>query len=171
VTSLHPDEVEGKGLQHGARDFARVLAVHLGAGARPETGACDVHEDALVLDLARRLTDRGASVRLDYAGVVDLVAWADTESMSAGAVLDGRLRAEGGPLRIPVAGQSDGSVEAAELSVRERSRLRPQQLERTGWNYLTLWTIEVFTDPDTVAELIRRYLGLPTAPERGSRAG
>ena len=110
-------------------------------------------------------------MRLDYAGVLDLVAWAGTESLSAGAVVPGRTRAEGRPLRIPVAGQSDGSPENAALSVRERSRLRPQQLERTGWNYLTLWTIEVFTDPDTVAELIRRYLGLPAAPQRGDRAG
>ncbi|MGQ1796647.1 hypothetical protein ACT4S5_05835 [Kocuria oceani] len=170
VTSLHPEEVEAKGLQHGARDFARVLAMHLGAGAGPEESPRRTHEDALVVDLARRLAQGGASVRLHHAGVVDLAAWADTESMSAGAVLDGRSRAEGRPLRIPVAGQSDGSAEAAALSVRERSRLRPQQLERTGWNYLTLWTIEVFTDPDTVADLIRRYLGLPTGPGRDSRA-
>lgn len=171
VTSLHPGEMEGKGLQHGARDFARVLAAHLGGLPPGEEEARDTHDDALVVDLARRLVERGASVRLDYAGVLDLVAWAGTESLSAGAVVPGRTRAEGRPLRIPVAGQSDGSPENAALSVRERSRLRPQQLERTGWNYLTLWTIEVFTDPDTVAELIRRYLGLPAAPQRGDRAG
>lgn len=171
VTSLHPGEMEGKGLQHGARDFARVLAAHLGGLSPGEEEARDTHDDALVVDLARRLVERGASVRLDYAGVLDLVAWAGTESLSAGAVVPGRTRAEGRPLRIPVAGQSDGSPENAALSVRERSRLRPQQLERTGWNYLTLWTIEVFTDPDTVAELIRRYLGLPAAPQRGDRAG
>jgi very-short-patch-repair endonuclease len=70
-----------------------------------------------------------------------------------------------------VAVESDGSPSASALSVRERSRLRPQQLERTGWNYLTLWTIEVFSDPDTVAELIRRYLGLPGGPGGSSRAG
>ncbi|MEX5307144.1 hypothetical protein RF644_15470 [Kocuria sp. CPCC 205258] len=171
VTSLHPGEMEGKGLQHGARDFARVLAAHLGGPPPGEEKARDTHDDALVVDLARRLVERGASVRLDYAGVLDLVAWACTESLSAGAVVPGRARAEDRPLRIPVAGQSDGSPENAALSVRERSRLRPQQLERTGWNYLTLWTIEVFTDPDTVAELIRRYLGLPAAPQRGDRAG
>ncbi len=171
VTSLHPGEMEGKGLQHGARDFARVLAAHLGGTPPREDTARDTHDDALVIDLARRLEERGASVRLGYAGVLDLVAWAGTESMSAGAVVPGRARAEGAPLRIPVAGQSDGSAENAALSVRERSRLRPQQLERTGWNYLTLWTIEVFTDPDTVAELIRRYLGLPAGEGRGTRAG
>ncbi|MEF3122324.1 hypothetical protein [Kocuria flava] len=166
VTSLHPGEVESKGLQHGARDFVRVLAAHLGNGvddAGRTTGG--THEDALVVDLARRLERQGASVRLDVAGELDLVAWAQTESLSAGA-LPAR-RGGAGPLRIPVAAQSDGS--RTELSVRERSRLRPQQLERTGWNHLTLWTVEVFTDPDTVADLIRRYLGLPPRP--GARPG
>ncbi|MFI7481789.1 hypothetical protein ACH9EU_05160 [Kocuria sp. M1R5S2] len=171
VTSLLPDEVERKGLQHGARDFFRVLAVHLGQDAVPDEDARATREDPLLGDLARRLADRGASVRLGGPGGIDLVAWAETESVSAGAVLDGRDRRGDGPLRIPVAGQSDGSAAAAALSVRERSRLRPQRLERTGWNYLTLWTIEVFTDPDTVADLIRRYLGLPAGPGGTSRAG
>lgn len=129
-----------------------------------------VHEDALVQDLSRRLVQRGAVVRHHFQDKIDLVAWAETaESMSAGAVVNGRRRPEGQPLRIPVAVESDGSEEAAAMSVRERSRLRPQNLERAGWNYLTLWTIEVFTDPDTVADLIRRYLGLPTpgATKRG----
>ncbi|WP_181954289.1 hypothetical protein [Kocuria coralli] len=126
-----------------------------------------VHEDALVQDLSRRLVERGAVVRHHFQDTIDLVAWAETaESMSAGAVVSGRRRAEGQPLRIPVAVESDGSPEAAVTSVRERARLRPQNLERAGWNYLTLWTIEVFTDPDTVAELIRRYLGLPADDER-----
>ena len=44
--------------------------------------------------------------------------------------------------------------------MRERSRLIPQQLERAGWNYVSLWSVEVFTDPQTVASLVQRYLGL-----------
>jgi len=46
------------------------------------------------------------------------------------------------------------------MTVRERSRLRPQLLERLGWRPLTLWTIEVFTDPNQCARLIGGYLGL-----------
>lgn len=133
-----------------------------------------VHEDALVQDLSRRLVERGAVVRHHFRDAIDLIAWAETaESMSAGAVVHGRRRSEGQTLRIPVAVESDGSAAAATMSVRERSRLRPQNLERAGWNYLTLWTIEVFTDPDTVAELIRRYLGLParSAREAGTLTG
>ena len=46
------------------------------------------------------------------------------------------------------------------MSVRERSRLRPQLLERLGWRYMPLWTIEVFTDPPACADRIGGYLGL-----------
>ena len=46
------------------------------------------------------------------------------------------------------------------MSVRERSRLRPQLLERLGWRYMPLWTIEVFTDPSACADRIAGYLGL-----------
>ena len=46
------------------------------------------------------------------------------------------------------------------MSVRERSRLRPQLLERLGWRYMPLWTIEVFTDPSACADRIGWYLGL-----------
>jgi hypothetical protein len=55
------------------------------------------------------------------------------------------------------------------MSVRERSRLRPQLLERLGWRYMPLWTIEVFTDPSTCADRIAGYLGLERVvlPGRG----
>jgi hypothetical protein len=46
------------------------------------------------------------------------------------------------------------------MTVRERSRLRPQLLERLGWRYMPLWTIEVFTDPSACADRIGGYLGL-----------
>lgn len=119
-----------------------------------------VHEDALVQDLSRRLVQRGAAVRHHHEDAIDLIAWSETaESLSAGAVVG--QRSSGDPVRIPVAVVSDGTEQVARMSVRERSRLRPQQLERSGWNHLTLWTIEVFTQPDAVAGLICRYLGLP----------
>lgn len=152
-----------------AGDGARTALVH----DPMELADAAVHEDALVQDLSRRLVQRGAAVRHHHEGVIDLVAWAESaESLSAGAVIDRRI--SDGPVRIPVAVLSDGSEAVAEMSVRERSRLRPQQLERSGWNCLTLWTIEVFTEPDAVADLIRRYLGLPgqrPGAGRASRAG
>jgi hypothetical protein len=60
----------------------------------------------------------------------------------------------------PVAIESDGTEQYRSMSVRERSRLRPQLLERLGWRYMPLWTIEVFTDPSACADRIAGYLGL-----------
>jgi hypothetical protein len=59
-----------------------------------------------------------------------------------------------------VAIESDGTERYRRMSVRERSRLRPQLLERMGWRYMSLWTIEVFTDPSSCADRIGSYLGL-----------
>jgi hypothetical protein len=59
-----------------------------------------------------------------------------------------------------VAIESDGTEQYRRMSVRERSRLRPQLLERLGWRYMPLWTIEVFTDPSACADRIGGYLGL-----------
>ena len=56
--------------------------------------------------------------------------------------------------------ESDGTGHYRRMSVRERSRLRPQLLERLGWRYMPLWTIEVFTDPSACADRIGGYLGL-----------
>ena len=59
------------------------------------------------------------------------------------------------------------------MSVRERSRLRPQLLDRLGWRYMPLWTIEVFTDPSACADRIGAYLGLENVllPGRTAAAG
>ena len=46
---------------------------------------------------------------------------------------------------------------------RDRSRQRPQQLERSGWRYYPLWTIDVFADPAGCAEAVASFLGLPAA--------
>ena len=55
---------------------------------------------------------------------------------------------------------SDGTAAYRELSVRERSRLRPERLERTGWNVVPAWTSDVFADPQSVAARITTCLGL-----------
>jgi hypothetical protein len=72
-----------------------------------------------------------------------------------------------------VAIESDGTEQYRTMSVRERSRLRPQLLERMGWRYMPLWTIEVFTDPSTCADRIAGYLGLENVlpPGRGTASG
>jgi hypothetical protein len=104
-----------------------------------------------VADLGDRLRARGARVWHQYDGVIDVVAAADPLSTM------GQDDAE---IPRPVAIESDGTEQYRTMSVRERSRLRPQLLERLGWRYMPLWTIEVFTDPSACADRIAGYLGL-----------
>ena len=163
VTSIHPKDTELRRLQHGAKDKYHMLEVLFGEETTSERAPAPVDDpgaatDALVADLARRLRAAGATVHTGYAHAVDMAAHADAESLSAGAVL--HRGDDDAPVRIPVALQSDGSDRSRALSVRERSRLIPQHLERAGWNYVSLWSVEVFTDPQTVAGLVQRYLGL-----------
>lgn len=163
VTSIHPKDTEERRLQYGARDMYRMLELLFGESTTSEkaqapASIADDAADALVADLADRLGRAGATVHTDYADIIDVVAYADTESLSAGAVVQPTENGEAP--RIPVAIESDGSDRSRALSVRERSRLIPQQLERAGWNYVSLWSVEVFTDPQTVASLVQRYLGL-----------
>ena len=61
---------------------------------------------------------------------------------------------------MPLVACSDASPRFASPSVRERTRLLPERLGLTGWNYLTLNTVEVFADPDAVVERIMRYVGM-----------
>ena len=168
VTSIHPKDTEERRLQYGARDMYRTLELLFGESTTSEkaqapASVADDAADALVADLADRLGRAGATVHTDYADIIDVVAYADTESLSAGAVVQPTENGEAP--RIPVAMESDGSDRSRALSVRERSRLIPQQLERAGWNYVSLWSVEVFTDPQTVASLVQRYLGLNAKTE------
>lgn len=166
VTSIHPKDTEPRRLKYGAKDMYHMLEVLFGDNTTSERAAAESEDspeapDALVDDLARRLRAAGATVHTGYAHAVDVAAYAQTESLSAGAVL--HSGADDEAVRIPVALRSDGSDRSRALSVRERSRLIPQQLERAGWNYVSLWSVEVFTDPQTVAGLVQRYLGLGAA--------
>ncbi|MBK4119445.1 DEAD/DEAH box helicase [Kocuria rhizophila] len=167
VTSIHPKDTEPRRLQYGAKDMYHMLEVLFGEQTTSERAPAPAQDaeavsDALVADLARRLRSAGATVHTGYAHAVDVAAHADAESLSAGAVL--QPSAPEAPVRIPVAMRSDGSPRSRALSVRERSRLVPQHLERAGWNYVSLWSVEVFTDPQTVAALVQRYLGLAGEP-------
>src|SRR6185503_11156456 len=117
--------------------------------------------DPLVADLGDRLRARGARVWHQYDGVLDVAAAADPVHSIGHDEAD---------IPRPVAIESDGTEQYRRMSVRERSRLRPQLLERLGWRYMPLWTIEVFTDPSACADRIGGYLGLEK-PAVASRYG
>lgn len=163
-TSMHvlscfrPEDLDRTRLTHGAKDFYELLDRELAGNtdlgspaSRAVASEQALGADPLVADLGERLRARGARVWHQYDGVVDVVAAPDPISTM------GRLDHE---IPRPVAIESDGTERYRSMSVRERSRLRPQLLERLGWRYMPLWTIEVFTDPSACADRIAGHLGL-----------
>jgi hypothetical protein len=158
LTCFRPEDLDHTRLAHGAVDFYELLDreisgnTNLGTPAsRAAASEQALGADPLVADLGDRLRARGARVWHQYDGVIDVVAAADPLTTM------GQDDAE---IPRPVAIESDGTEQYRSMSVRERSRLRPQLLERLGWRYMPLWTIEVFTDPSACADRIAGYLGL-----------
>jgi hypothetical protein len=171
LTCFQPEDLDHTRLSHGAVDFYELLnreiagKTDLGTPAsRAAASEQALGADPLVADLGDRLRARGARVWHQYDGVIDVVAAADPLSTM------GQDDAE---IPRPVAIESDGTEVYRTMSVRERSRLRPQLLERLGWRYMPLWTIEVFTDPSACADRIGGYLGLENVllPGRTAAAG
>ena len=158
LTCFKPEDLDVSRLTHGALDFYELLDreiagnTDLGTPAsRAAASEQALGADPLVADLGDRLRARGARVWHQYDGVIDVAAAADPVNSI------GHDEAE---IPRPVAIESDGTEQYRRMSVRERSRLRPQLLERLGWRYMPLWTIEVFTDPSACADRIGGYLGL-----------
>jgi len=151
VSSLLPGDVDLNRVYRGARQFFELFG-RVEAGDSGVSAMRNPRFDPLVSDLARRLRERGAIVAEDYRGVLDLSAHV--------------FESEDSGIR-PLAVVYDGTEHYAELTVRERSRLRPEFFEKHGWRYVPLWTIDVFTDPGSVTERLAKALQLqaPTNAE------
>jgi hypothetical protein len=158
LSCFRPEDLDVTRLNNGAVDFYELLDreiagnTDLGSPAsRAAASEQALGADPLVADLGDRLRARGARVWHQYDGVLNMVAAADPLST---------IGQDDAEIPRPVAIESDGTEQYRGLTVRERSRLRPQLLERLGWRYLPLWTIEVFTDPSACADRIGAFLGL-----------
>ncbi|TDU27856.1 hypothetical protein EDF61_103345 [Arthrobacter sp. JUb115] len=154
VSSLLPEDVDLNRVYRGARQFFELFG-RVQAGDSGVSSMRNPRFDPLVSDLARRLRESGAIVSEDYRGVLDLSAHAYDSAHSG-------IR--------PLAVVYDGTEHYAGLTVRERSRLRPEFFEKHGWRYVPLWTIDVFTDPGAVTDRLAHALGLkkPAAPAQAS---
>jgi hypothetical protein len=171
LTCFQPEDLDHTRLSYGAVELYELLnreiagKTDLGTPAsRAAASEQALGADPLVADLGDRLRARGARVWHQYDGVIDVVAAADPLST---------MGQDDADIPWPVAIESDGTEQYRTMSVRERSRLRPQLLERMGWRYMPLWTIEVFTDPSTCADRIAGYLGLENVmlPGHGTASG
>ncbi|MDP5227065.1 MULTISPECIES: DUF4011 domain-containing protein [Arthrobacter] len=172
LSCFRPEDLDRGRLNHGAADFYDLLDRELGGNyslgshaSRAASTDPTLGEDALVVDLADRLRVRGARVWHQYDGAVDVVAAADPLHT---------MGKDDADIPTPVAIDSDGTPAYRSLSIRERSRTRPEHLERRGWRHVSLWTIEVFTDPSLCADRIAAYLhldGTSMDDEGGSSTG
>ncbi|WP_417216107.1 DNA helicase [Arthrobacter sp.] len=145
VSAVAPEDLDLDRVGSGARQFIELVG-RVRSGESGVTGDGHPLEDPLVADLKARLEAAGATVKQRYRGVLDLAAQA-SDSSPAGA-------------EPPLAVVSDGTDAYRQMTVRERSRLRPQLLESMGWRYIPLWTIDVFSDPASIATQMARFLGL-----------
>ncbi|MFQ6173425.1 AAA domain-containing protein [Oryzobacter sp. R7] len=119
------------------------------AGDGSPEGAGPVRSVVLA-DLARRLRAEGLVVREGLGSSADPVDLAVEDPRRPGHLL--------------LAVESDGPQYAAMRTVRDRDRLRAEQLERLGWRHLRVWSTDVFRDPARDVSRILDTLGLREAP-------
>lgn len=139
VSSIRPSAFDEGRLEHGAATLMSILGnlASRGRDARLEDLA-----DPLTLALGRELRRLGASVDVDYRGLLPLVAQHDGKAVVIEA--DPESRGE---------------------SLRETLRLRPQVLRRLGWHYVRVHAFDLYSDPATAATRIAEVLGIsPSAP-------
>ena len=134
VSCFEPEDIEEGRMQHGAVALAEILGE---IGARAAEVPLPDDSDPMLVDLARRLENRGLRVALGHRGKLGLVA------------------ANGGTCIVV---ETDGVLIGR--SLRESLRLRPEVLRRLGWHYARVHAFELFADPEAVADRIARLAGL-----------
>ncbi len=140
VSSIRPSAFDDGRLEHGAATLMSILG---GLAARGRDARLEDLADPLTLALARELRRFGASVDVDYRGLLPLVAQ-----------YDGRA----------VVIESD--PESRGESLRETLRLRPNVLRRLGWHYVRVHAFDLYSDPATVAARIAEVLGISADTQR-----
>ena len=119
-------------------DTTRALGDVLHQAANPPLArASGKEQDPLLVDLAKRLGALGMVVELDYQAHIPLAA-------SYGGYC--------------IALDTDTSL--MPLSVREALRLRPAALAKSGWHYVRVHSLELFSAPDVVASRIATLVGI-----------
>lgn len=139
VSCFRPDDIDESRMGQGVVALAQLLGE---ADAITSAEFSGEVRDPLLGDLAGRLERLGLSVRLDYRGVLPLVA-------------SHRGKA--------VAVETDPVI--VRSSLRESLRLRPEVLRRLGWHYLRVHSFDLFADPESVAERIASLIGAAEQPE------
>ncbi len=140
VSSIRPSAFDDGRLEHGAATLMSILG---GLATRARDARLEDLADPLTLALARELRRLGASVDVDYRGLLPLVA-----------------QYRGKAVVIESDPESRGE------SLRETLRLRPHVLRRLGWHYVRVHAFDLYSDPRTVAARIASVLGIAESAAR-----
>jgi hypothetical protein len=140
VSSIRPSSFDDGRLEHGAATLMSILG---GLAARSRDARLEDLADPLTLALARELRRLGASVDVDYRGLLPLVAQ------------------HGGKAVV-----IESDPESRGESLRETLRLRPHVLRRLGWHYVRVHAFDLYSDPATVATRIAAVLGISDSAPR-----
>ena len=134
VSSIRPSSFDDGRLAHGASTLMSILG---GLAAHKRESRLEDLADPLTLALARELRRLGASVDVDYRGLLPLVAQYNGKAVVI---------------------ESDSEVLGE--SLRESLRLRPHSLRRLGWHYVRVHAFDLYSDPVTAASRIAAVLGI-----------
>jgi hypothetical protein len=138
VSSFQADDVDpGRSSAEGVRLLRAFLAYASRGGDAGETTDDGTGPTALHRLIAESMRSAG------YAAT-ELVG-TSTDRIDV-AVVD----PEQGVPRVAI--EVDGPPYARRPSVRDRDRLRPEQLERLGWYYITTWSQDWYRDPAVTAQ-------------------
>ncbi|MVQ40991.1 AAA family ATPase [Microbacterium sp. MAH-37] len=140
VSSIRPSAFDEGRLEYGAATLMSILG---GLAVRGRDARLEDLADPLTLALARELRRLGASVDVDYRGLLPLVA-----------------QYAGKAVVIEPDPESRGE------SLRESLRLRPHVLRRLGWHYVRVHAFDLYSDPATVATRIAEVLGISAETAR-----
>ncbi|MGO2682752.1 MAG: AAA family ATPase [Microbacterium sp.] len=134
VSSIRPSSFDDGRLEHGASTLMSILG---GLASRGRDSRLEDLADPLTLALARELRRLGASVDVDYRGLLPLVAQHDGKAVVI-----------------------ESDPETLGDSLRETLRLRPHVLRRLGWHYVRVHAFDLYSDPVTAASRIAAVLGI-----------
>ncbi|MGF6821784.1 HPt (histidine-containing phosphotransfer) domain-containing protein [Microbacterium sp. ZKA21] len=140
VSSIRPSAFDEGRLEHGAATLMTILG---GLAARSRDARLEDLADPLTLALARELRRVGASVDVDYRGLLPIVAQHNGRAVVI-----------------------ESDPESREESLRESLRLRPNVLRRLGWHYVRVHAFDLYSDPATAANRIAEVLGLSAETQR-----
>lgn len=138
VTCFEAADIDEERMHFGAIALAEILT---DVTARAAIEAAPDGGEPMLVDLARRLQNRGLRVALGHRGKLGLVA--SHQGMCLTIETDSVL---------------------GDTSLRESLRLRPEMLRRLGWHYLRVHAFELFSEPDVVADRAVAMLGVTSAP-------